>query len=90
MTETKSLIFRTTPVELVAQIIKLGDQVMTLEIQPRTLFAVSVDSGEAVEIIGTFNDPAQATEAAQALEQQLGHLDGPQLAWTNPKKEKLQ
>jgi hypothetical protein len=89
-TQTKpSITIRATECELVAQLVRFGnDTPVVCETQPRPLWAVSVDHGETVEVIGLFPNAEAATEAAEALTQQMKamlgtDLKGPKLATLN-------
>lgn len=80
MTEPKphEFIIRATECELVAQVVKIGNNPPTvLEVQPRPLWAVSAEApGQPLEIIGTFSSAEDAQEAAEALTQQMKAIVG--------------
>ncbi len=81
-----SLTIRATEVAQTGVVLKLGDQIIAMETEPRMRWAVSVDQGgDAIEIAALFDTQEQATEAAQALTAQLraelgNEGSGPRLA----------
>lgn len=72
MTTKNAPIVRATQVELVAQVVRFGQNPpVVCETQPRPLWAVSVDHGKSVEVIAILDSEERAVEAAEALERQL-------------------
>lgn len=68
---TTSITIRAVELQQVGVLVKLGDQIATVETEPRRRWAVTIDHGHAAEIAALFDAEDKATEAAQALEAQL-------------------
>lgn len=84
--QNRSATFRVQPATVVAQLVDVGGHRQLLELaDARTRYAVTVQIADRdPETVALFDDPQLATEAAEALRQQILCIEGPRLVYSAP------